>query len=104
MYRRQIISACLVVPLFASGLTFSHAQTSNLPLAGTITRISAGSGTIFVDDTPYKIRSSVKMVELNGEPRKKLQKGELSVGTYVEFSANNDEPVKRITVMTLPNF
>jgi len=104
MIRRQFISACLLTPLFACGVTVAHAQNSNLPLSGTVTKISEASGTIFVDDTPYKIRSSVKMVELSGEPRDKLKKDELTEGTYIEFNANNDEPTKRITVMAIPNF
>jgi len=104
MYRRQFIRACLAGPLFACGLTLAHANITNLPLAGTITEVSFGAGIIFVDDVPYKFRSSVRVVDASGKQRGKLKRRELDKGVYIEFAANDDEPTRQITVLAFPNF
>lgn len=95
-----LIKSCLLVVLLGFS-TITLAQ-SKLPLSGFVTAVSPGAGTITIGETVFNIRQNVRVVNINGQAAPSLEEGELTVGTYIEFKANREEPVRRITVISLP--
>ncbi len=101
MQRRKFLANCLAIML-ASTLSTAAVAQSGLPLSGAITKITSSEGTITVGDQIYKIKPNVRVVDSKGRPMSRLKPNELKKGTYIEFKANREEPLRRITTISVP--